>query len=77
MTIEWEKIKNSPDSEYKVEGNRLLDLKAKIDDVETLFLRNKTETEDIKNNLEQIEKELADLKETLAQTIQQLEERLF
>ena len=48
MSLEWEKIEDKPDKPYKVEGQFLLDQRAKIAELEANLHETRTDLEDLK-----------------------------
>ena len=48
MSLEWEKIESKPDKPYKVEGQFLLDQRAKIAELEANLHETRTDLEDVK-----------------------------
>ncbi|MHA1452676.1 MAG: hypothetical protein ACTSRD_07440 [Promethearchaeota archaeon] len=48
MSLEWEKIESKPDKPYKVEGQFLLDQRAKIAELEANLHETRTNLEDVK-----------------------------
>ena len=51
MSLEWEKIESKPDKPYKVEGQFLLDQRAKIAELEANLHETRTDLEDVKKQL--------------------------
>jgi chromosome segregation ATPase len=50
MSLEWEKIESKPDKAYKVEGQFLLDQRAKIAELEANLHETRTDLEDVKKS---------------------------
>ena len=81
MTIDWAKAEEHPDKSQKVEGRFLLDLRAKVNDLEKQLSENKselsrtqTDLNSTKDALEKTVNELNGTKETLDNTNSELNE---
>ena len=61
MSIDWSKIESKPETKLKVDGQILLDLRAKIHDLELELAQNKKDLEKKKENLSEKENSIQDL----------------
>lgn len=65
MSLEWEKIESKPDKPYKVEGQFLLDQRAKIAELEANLHETRTDLEDVKKNFNTVNLKIQELEADL------------
>ncbi len=68
MSLEWEKIESKPEKAYKVEGQFLLDQRAKIAELEANLHETRTDLEDVKKELNTSNMKIQDLDADLQET---------